>query len=221
MNETNIDSQNASLKRYKNYTLFTTLQCKHCKRAFLIPIYLAENRKFCSLQCSSRYHSEHVNPTIEKERRLKLSTSHKGQHNSPKTEFKKGCHPSVETEIKKGQHLSKRTEFGNAPPWNKGKPYLQIQGAKHANWKGGRSLTRGSGWVSKREQVWLRDNYTCRVCGSKPKILHTHHIIPYRITHDNSLGNLITVCRSCHTKLDARFSAPCPIITNIMLHGEP
>jgi 5-methylcytosine-specific restriction endonuclease McrA len=30
--------------------------------------------------------------------------------------------------------------------------------------------------------------------------LHVHHIIAYRISHDNSMSNLQTLCDSCHGK---------------------
>ena len=114
-----------------------------------------------------------------------------GQRISPKTEFKKGQHPSTKTEFKKRQ-----------TPWNKNKPYIQIRGKKHFNWVGGRSRYRGLGWEYTRKQVWKRDGYKCKSCGKDDCRLDAHHIVPYRISKDNSMNNLITLCTSCHTRTE-------------------
>lgn len=38
------------------------------------------------------------------------------------------------------------------------------------------------------------------VVNEKGGTLHAHHIIPFSISKDNSLKNLITLCPSCHIK---------------------
>lgn len=52
-----------------------------------------------------------------------------------------------------------------------------------------------------KNNVHIRDNYTCQKCGSKEK-LHAHHIIPFSL--DESLRyeitNGITLCEKCHKK---------------------
>lgn len=81
-------------------------------------------------------------------------------------------------------------------------------GEKHPLWKGGKIDGRGYKWRIIRKEVLKRDGYKCSVCGIKPrntKNLDIHHIIKYR-DFDNSidankLTNLITVCKSCHTKV--------------------
>jgi hypothetical protein len=35
--------------------------------------------------------------------------------------------------------------------------------------------------------------------------LDVHHIVPYRLTHDNSPNNLIPLCKKCHKKAEAVF----------------
>ena len=47
----------------------------------------------------------------------------------------------------------------------------------------------------------MRDRYRCVLCGKKGK-LHCHHIVPIKISHDNSMSNLVSVCESCHKKLE-------------------
>lgn len=55
----------------------------------------------------------------------------------------------------------------------------------------------------KRSSIWrnlskkIRDKHNCARCGSSNK-LDVHHIIPYKISKDNSLNNLVVLCRLCH-----------------------
>jgi len=57
---------------------------------------------------------------------------------------------------------------------------------------------------SLRKAVFLRDNYTCRICHKsaikdKGVILKTHHALYWQGRHGNSLNELIAVCEKCHT----------------------
>ncbi len=56
-------------------------------------------------------------------------------------------------------------------------------------------------WDNIRKIVYTRDNHRCVMCGKKGKV-HAHHIVPVRVSHDNSLSNLVTVCEKCHRKLE-------------------
>ena len=56
-------------------------------------------------------------------------------------------------------------------------------------------------WKKTRSEVLKRDHYTCQNCGNKER-LEVHHITPYRISKDNSLNNLVTLCKSCHLKAE-------------------
>ena len=83
---------------------------------------------------------------------------------------------------------------------NYGKKHEGINaGEKNAFWKGGvATLTwRGLGWKRRSKEIRKRDNNTCQGCGSRGN-LQVHHIIPYRISKDNSDKNLITLCNHCH-----------------------
>lgn len=66
----------------------------------------------------------------------------------------------------------------------------------------------GPHWNAIREQVRLRDHYTCQVCGVKESISkhHVHHKIPFRRFADaqaaNQLDNLITLCPACHHRAE-------------------
>lgn len=56
-------------------------------------------------------------------------------------------------------------------------------------------------WDKIRKQVYQRDGLRCVICGKKGK-LHAHHIIPVKISKDNSMSNLVTLCSKCHRKLE-------------------
>lgn len=61
-------------------------------------------------------------------------------------------------------------------------------------------------WTARAAEVRERDK-VCQHCGLTPeengRALDVHHIVPYRVTQDNSPENLITLCRACHKKADA------------------
>jgi hypothetical protein len=62
-------------------------------------------------------------------------------------------------------------------------------------------LLKDPRWQKKRLEIFKRDNFTCRVCGSTENTLHVHHKeyhynkSPWSYKNDNYL----TVCESCHS----------------------
>lgn len=55
-------------------------------------------------------------------------------------------------------------------------------------------------WDQIRKAVLQRDNYTCRKCNASDITLDVHHL-HYRSLGNESLEDLITVCRSCHNEI--------------------
>lgn len=106
----------------------------------------------------------------------------------------------------KGYWFGKKWDLVTRIRWSKTKPRKE----NHWNWKGGRAGEKerinSIEWKEIRKKVYARDKYTCQVCGKKnPRPLQCHHIIPYRITQDNSIENLITLCCSCHVKEEHKY----------------
>lgn len=72
----------------------------------------------------------------------------------------------------------------------------------------------GSGWLLQRRKARKRDKYTCQRCGIDEVEhkdmygceLHVHHITPWDEFDDprerNKLTNLVTLCASCHAKIE-------------------
>lgn len=79
-------------------------------------------------------------------------------------------------------------------------------GEKSPHWKGGitsinhKRLTN-SKWKKIATEQRKRDNYICQQCGKYP-VYDVHHIIPWRISHNDDEDNLITLCRNCHVVVD-------------------
>ena len=158
----------------KGKGLFYLIECKNCKLFFFIP---------------------------------------KGQYQNGRRKFcSRKCKYQFEKPTQFITYKQKITNLKNwigRIPWNKGKPFYQIRGDKNHFWEGGvteatRKRVGSIEWKILREQIYKRDNYTCQKCKRKPPKLHCHHIEPYRISQNNNLDNLITLCNSCHSKEEER-----------------
>jgi DEAD/DEAH box helicase domain-containing protein len=63
-------------------------------------------------------------------------------------------------------------------------------------------------WQKQRDLARARDGFRCQVCGQPEgeNAHHVHHKIPFRMFDSaeqaNQLANLITVCNSCHRKIE-------------------
>lgn len=79
-------------------------------------------------------------------------------------------------------------------------------GPTHPAWKGGHKDLRlmSPEWKKRRKEVYARDQWLCRRCGKHcgAKEIQCHHVIPYRISQDDSTGNLVTLCLACHCAIE-------------------
>jgi len=101
--------------------------------------------------------------------RKKMSAKHKGQHNSPATEFKKGN-----------------------PSFWKGKKRKNISGENNPLWKGG--INRSYSYKIAFENLPIK----CNRCGlSDIDKLQVHH--KDKNPRNNKLENLEILCTLCHT----------------------
>lgn len=131
----------------------------------------------------------------------------KGSHHSVETlrrmsEAKKGKHPSEETRRK----MSKAQKARTFSMEHRRRISEAKKGENNAAWRGG--ITEryyGPNWRRQQRLARQRDKGICWNCGTHEDGQNhsIHHIIPYRISQDNSLENLMTLCPSCHPRIDA------------------
>lgn len=80
-------------------------------------------------------------------------------------------------------------------------------GHLHPQYLGTPTEKRGPNWQAQRRKALKRDNYTCQHCANPAD--NVHHIMPFRYfgmkryKEANDLGNLISLCESCHRIADA------------------
>lgn len=67
-----------------------------------------------------------------------------------------------------------------------------VAGGRH-----GAARSRGKEWRYAKAAALARDGYSCQQCDTTEN-LEVHHWEPYFISFDNSLDNLVTLCRPCH-----------------------
>jgi hypothetical protein len=81
-------------------------------------------------------------------------------------------------------------------------------GKLHHGYQGGKIWWRGKEWDATKLRARQRDGFMCVQCDMPEwehiekygQPLHVDHIVMYRISHDNSMQNLQTLCVLCHSK---------------------
>lgn len=148
-----------------------------------------ESKKKMSESCKKRWK--------DKKYRERMRKVHLGQKAWNKGT--KGIMKPNSTSFKKGEHPSKKTEFKKGDE--------RITGENNPNWKGGVSygnekIRHSLEYVAWRNEVYKKDGWTCRICGSKKKIV-AHHLKLFSEFPELrfSVDNGIVLCRSCHLKV--------------------
>ena len=80
-------------------------------------------------------------------------------------------------------------------------PAVKRSGQKRVQTAKQKKKLYSESWDDIRKQCYRRDGYRCVMCGKKGK-LAAHHIVPVRISKNNSLSNLVSVCDKCHKRLE-------------------
>ena len=57
-------------------------------------------------------------------------------------------------------------------------------------------------WNELANKIRERDDFTCAKCSWKQKTIAVHHIIPYKVSKNNSPDNLICLCPKHHLQAD-------------------
>lgn len=102
-------------------------------------------------------------------------------------------HKHLDHSIKKLQIEKKRlaAKLENPTFWVKDVPTIDKK-----------NYTQSEKWDQIRKAVLKRDDYTCRKCNASGVLLDVHHL-HYKNLGNESLQDLVTVCRSCHNEIHA------------------
>jgi len=166
--------------------------------------------KHWKVKDTSKMNKSKLGKKISEEHRQKLIESHKGMHNSPKTEFKKGyVNPNTikasKLRVGKKNHFFGKTHTKESITKMKNSEYHKDHKLeKHPLWQGGKSFEPYDKSFNNKfkRAIRKRDNQVCMLCGihrEKLKIAFAIHHINY----DKKLSipqNCISLCNSCHVK---------------------
>jgi len=152
-------------------------ECVGCGEEFSVLV--TSNRKYCSRECYLKNgHPWNKGLTKEKDERVqKLAEKLEGREFSEEHK----------------ERISKKARERFSNPEN------------HPCWDGGKSFEPYSAVFNQdlKREVRKRDNYSCQACGVTEETLNQdldiHHIDFNK--SNNSLNNLVSLCRSCHLKL--------------------
>jgi uncharacterized protein YlaI len=202
----------------KGYCKFCSYKCANSKENN--PSYGKHPSEETKRKISDAEKGKHLTEETKK----KISIANKGKRCSEETKKKMSNAQKGGKNHNYGKHLSEETKKkmseakkGENHPFygkhhteeTKKKISEANKGENHPNYKGGISLkefkdTHGlepDEWKKLAQEIRKRDNFTCQLCGKKGAT-DVHHIIPRRIKIDNNPDNLITLCRSCHSKVE-------------------
>jgi 5-methylcytosine-specific restriction endonuclease McrA len=99
--------------------------------------------------------------------------------------------------------------------WKSPPRTLNISGSNHYNWKGGVTkkdhILRDKFGKTNRKRVFIRDKFTCQICGKVGGLLHVDHIKSWSMNIEKrfDLDNCRTLCMACH--YESTFHKPMPI----------
>ena len=187
------------------------LTCAHCGDTYRKPPSEAERSRFCSRDCLAAHRSEELSePFGGESNRVELTCEWCGTSYSRAASNAEGSRFCS----KECQSAAQSVEF-SSEDW-----HLQgVRGADHPSYEGSDEY-RGTNWPEQREAALERDDRQCVNCGLSMEEhierhgceLHVHHIDPignYDVVEDaNTLDNLLTVCRSCHSKVEGLSVSP-------------
>ncbi len=167
--------------------------CDTCGKTFYLKLsrVLKSEKHYCSRKCRNTSKIVSCAWCGKEIRRIACRTK---EHNY--------CNSSHQLKYEYGCGIRKRKPSEKLYKAHKEK----CSGANNYMWKGGTTdeialRMNNIEWHKIRKRIYERDNWTCQICGvhgGKKNKLHCHHIVPYRVSQDNSEENLISLCAKCH-----------------------
>ena len=92
----------------------------------------------------------------------------------------------------------------------------------------GRPEHRGGNWKTQAKRARERDGFRCQACGVSEedlgRQLDVHHKVPFRlfdsVAEANRLSNLVSVCPSCHKKLETQGRHDLSLFASVKHSGQ-
>lgn len=183
------------------------VKCDYCNKEFLKYKSKLSEHNFCNRQCYLQYHKkEDIKCICEI-----CGKEFEGKKHNANRFCSRKCYDIFHNiknkericPVCKKSFIAKQSEdkYCSVECYNKDRHMPKKE--DHWNWKGGISLLndhRDSAEYKKwRMEVYTRDNFKCRKCGSKIK-LNAHHIKPWKDYPEEryNIDNGITLCEKCH-----------------------
>lgn len=150
-------------------------KCCVCGEYFLCPKSLLGKRKYCSHKCGASVYGK-INGSRKRD---KVRVRNKD--------------PKFREKVARGVKKYHKDNPVKEQQW-----FIDIYGENYQ--PKSKYYIPGGDW--RKTSKYLISRYPCHRCNTTKK-LNVHHIIPYSITQDNSIYNLVVLCKSCHRIVEA------------------
>ena len=192
--------------------------CEVCGREFQVKPYRAKTARFCSYQCSGKWHMqnremphEHLigNKFRKGKRPTNAFTSERAKEiNTVQGNIYECEYCGKEFEIKPWLERQNKSKSGNrfcSKECHSNYMSEYMSGENSPLWVGGVTTYRGKGWEKARLKAVKRDKGVCADCCKYiGESIPVHHIVPFRkfdsAKEANHIDNLVCLCQSCHMK---------------------
>jgi hypothetical protein len=168
-----------------------------------------------SVETKSKISAANIGRVVSVETRAKISSGKTGHSTSEETRRKRSISMRGKNKYKRTEEtrakMSKAKIGHTESEETKANRSRRWTGSGNPRWVGGVSAegSRRIGnylWKRLRKEILERDNYTCQCCEKSTDVkFQVHHKVPWRLTHNDGKENLVTLCMSCHTKIDCMF----------------
>jgi hypothetical protein len=198
----------------------TTGTCKRCNEGFVTPgRHGTRTNEFCSVGCLHAWMQQHAHPdevgtcpecNVEWKKRPRTDglpnvyCSRKCYLRWRRKQRTVACQ-ECGVRFPRGERSNKFCSHECYANANTGESHWNFNGFSEDAYLRARRRARGA-WDRNRKAARRRDGNRCRMCGNGGEgvLLDVHHIRPILQGGTNELHNLVTVCRTCHKRLERR-----------------